>query len=124
MPSDGLKYRNILFVCHANTSRSVIAAHLLRELFAAKGWTDITVRSGGIAPYARDGMLVSMDARLILAEVGIQVPPDAAATDLKVQRHMLAEAELVLVMTAEQRRMLEQRDWPVPRQGPPAVRLG
>jgi protein-tyrosine-phosphatase len=107
MSADGPGYQSVLFVCHANTSRSVIADHLLRRLLAAEGRTDIRVRSGGIAPYARDGMLVSMDARLILGEVGIDVPPSAVATDLKAQRHLLAEADLILVMTDEQRRMLE-----------------
>ncbi len=105
--TDHPAYRNVLFVCHANTSRSVIAHRLLDAMLAAAGRADIRVRSGGIAPYARDGMLVSMDARLVLAEIGITVAPDSAATDLKVQRHLLTEADLILVMTAEQRRMLE-----------------
>ena len=99
-------YRDVLFVCHANTSRSVIAVHVLCRLLAEAGRADIRVRSGGIAPYARDGMLVSMDARLILEEIGIVIPSDSTATDLKVQRHLLAESDLILVMTDEQRRML------------------
>lgn len=107
MSADGPGYHSILFVCHANTSRSVIADHLLRQLLAAEGRTDIEVRSGGIAPYARDGMLVSMDARLVLGELGIYVPPSAVATDLKKQRHLFVEADLILVMTDEQRRMLD-----------------
>jgi protein-tyrosine-phosphatase/8-oxo-dGTP pyrophosphatase MutT (NUDIX family) len=105
--TDHPAYRNVLIVCHANTSRSVIAHRLLDAMLAAAGRADIRVRSGGIAPYARDGMLVSMDARLVLAEIGITVTPDSTATDLKIQRHLLAEADLILVMTAEQRRMLE-----------------
>jgi protein-tyrosine-phosphatase len=106
MSADRPGYRSVLFVCHANTSRSVIADQLLRRLLAAAGRSDIVVRSGGIAPYARDGMLVSMDARLILGEIGIDVPPHAVATDLKVQRHLLSEADLILVMTEEQKHML------------------
>jgi protein-tyrosine-phosphatase len=100
-------YLRVLFVCHANTSRSVIAHQLLERLLAAAGRSDVTVRSGGIAPYARDGMLVSMDARLVLREIGIEVPADATATDLKTRRHLLAEADLILVMTAAQRDMLD-----------------
>lgn len=107
MSADGPGYRSVLFVCHANTSRSVIADHLLRRLLADEGRPDIRVRSGGIAPYARDGMLVSMDARLVLREIGIDVPAGAVATDLKAQRHLLEEADLVLVMTDEQRGMLQ-----------------
>ena len=108
MPTDSPGYHSIPFVCHANTSRSVIAEHMLRRLLAAEGRTDIRVRSGGIAPYARDGMLVSMDARLILGEIGIDVPSTSVATDLKAQRHLLTEADLILVMTEEQRSMLEE----------------
>jgi protein-tyrosine-phosphatase len=59
--------RTILLVCHANTCRSVIAAELLKRELARVGldkrWE---VLSGGIAPYARDGALVSLDARLVL----------------------------------------------------------
>jgi protein-tyrosine-phosphatase/8-oxo-dGTP pyrophosphatase MutT (NUDIX family) len=102
-----LPYRDVLIVCHANTSRSVIAEHLLRRLLTRAGRDDIVVRSGGIAPYARDGMLVSLDARLVLAEVGVEIPPDTTATDLKSKRHLLAGADLILVMTNEQRCMLD-----------------
>jgi protein-tyrosine-phosphatase len=108
MPAKANSYQCILFVCHANTSRSVIAERLLRRLLADAGRSDVTVRSGGIAAYARDGMLVSMDARLTLGDLGIDVPSDTGATDLKTQRHLLAEADLVLVMTEEQRRMLAE----------------
>ena len=99
--------RRVLIVCHANTSRSIIAEKVLVRLLAERGHADrVEVRSGGIAPFARDGSLVSLDARLVLREVGIDVPSDAGATDLKHQRHLLAAADLILVMTAEQRRML------------------
>ncbi len=49
---------------------------------------------------------MSLDARLVLREVGIELPPGAGATDLKTQRHLLASADTILVMTEEQRRML------------------
>jgi protein-tyrosine phosphatase len=99
--------RRVLVVCHANTSRSIIAEKILERLLAERGLTGIVeVRSGGIAPYARDGSLVSLDARFVLREVGIDLPPEAGATDLKRQRHLLAEADVILVMTDEQRRML------------------
>jgi protein-tyrosine-phosphatase len=96
-----------LVVCHANTSRSIIAEKVLERMLAERGLGGtVEVRSGGIAPYARDGSLVSLDARFVLREVGIELPPDAGATDLKRQRHLLAEADVILVMTDEQRRML------------------
>jgi protein-tyrosine-phosphatase len=103
--------RRILIICHANTSRSIIAEAVLLRLLASQGMDErFEVRSGGIAPYARDGSLVSLDARLVLREVGIELPPGAGATDLKRQRHLLAAADLILVMTEQQRQML--RDFP------------
>jgi protein-tyrosine-phosphatase len=99
--------RLVLVVCHANTSRSIIAEAVLLRLLRERGLADaVEVRSGGIAPFARDGSLVSLDARFVLREVGIELPPDAGATDLKRQRHLLAAADVILVMTGEQRRML------------------
>ena len=85
--------RRILIICHANTSRSIIAEHVM-------------LRSGGIAPYARDGSLVSLDARFVLRDIGIHLPEGAGATDLKRQRHLLEEADLILAMTDDQRVML------------------
>jgi protein arginine phosphatase len=99
--------RRVLVVCHANTSRSIIAEAVLLRLLRERGLAEtVEVRSGGIAPFARDGSLVSLDARFVLREVGIELPPDAGATDLKRQRHLLAAADVILVMTGEQRRML------------------
>src|SRR2546427_12612965 len=67
----------------------------------------IRVRSGGIANYARDGMLASLDARLALREEGIHLAEeDFASTDLKRHRHLLAEADLILTMTVIQTQML------------------
>jgi len=99
--------RRVLFVCHANTSRSIIAeAVLLRLLRERDRAGAVEVRSGGIAPFARDGSLVSLDARFVLREIGIELAEGAGATDLKRQRHLIEAADLILVMTEEQRRML------------------
>ena len=99
--------RKILIICHANTSRSVLAEALLQGMLRARALDDrVSVRSAGIAPFARDGALVSLDARLVLRDEGIDLPPDSVATDLKTNRHLLAEADLVLAMTEEQIRML------------------
>jgi protein-tyrosine-phosphatase len=103
----GARPRRVLFVCHANTSRSIIAEALLQRMLGERGLARaVEVRSGGIAPYARDGSLVSLDARFVLREVGIELPSAAGATDLKRQRHLLAQADVIVVMTGEQRRML------------------
>ena len=99
--------RRVLIVCHANTSRSIIAEAVLLRLLRERGLDGgVSVASGGIAPFARDGSLVSLDAKFVLQEIGIPAPPKPGATDLKRNRHLLADADLILVMTDEQRRML------------------
>lgn len=99
--------RRVLIVCHANTSRSIIAEAVLLRLLRERGLDGgVSVASGGIAPFARDGSLVSLDAKFVLQEIGIAAPPKPGATDLKRNRHLLADADLILVMTDEQRRML------------------
>ena len=98
--------RRVLIVCHANTSRSIIAAALLQKMLVARGRGDVAVHSGGIAPFARDSSLVSLDARLVLRDDAIEIPPDATACDLKRHRELLAEADLIVTMTTEQKHML------------------
>ena len=56
--------------------------------------------------FARDGSLVSLDAHFVLRDAGIDIPRETGATDLKVQRHLVSAADVILVMTEEQRRML------------------
>jgi protein-tyrosine phosphatase len=98
--------RRILIICHANVSRSIIAEALLKKMLADRGRNDVTVSSGGIAPYARDSSLVSMDARLVLRDDAIEISPDATACDLKRHRHRLVEADLIVTMTVELKHML------------------
>lgn len=101
------RYRSILFVCHANTSRSIIAEALLRRMLSTQAPSArIVVRSGGIAAYARDGALASLDARLVLRDEGINLPPETPSTDLKRHPELVEEADLVLAMTEEQLDML------------------
>ncbi|MFM8408894.1 MAG: hypothetical protein ACKOCT_01340 [Alphaproteobacteria bacterium] len=107
-----LPYRHVLFVCHANTSRSVMAEHLLRRLLDdhAVPLGAMIVTSGGIAPYARDGSLVSLDTRLVLRDVDIHLEPESVARDLKRgHRHLLEEADLVITMTSEQVSMVRDQ---------------
>jgi len=104
--------KTVLMVCHANTARSVMAHVLLERMLARHGADGaIRVRSGGIANYARDGMIASLDARLALREEGIHLAEDAfASTDLKRHRHLLAEADVILTMTWRQKQMLDAFD--------------
>jgi protein-tyrosine-phosphatase len=103
---DASAARRILIVCHANTSRSIIAEALLRQMLRKRRRDDVVVHSGGIAPYARDSSLVSLDARLLLREDAIEIPSDATACDLKQHRERILEADLIVTMTGEQRGML------------------
>ena len=117
-------YRHVLFVCHANTSRSVMAEHLLRRLLEDHAVPEgaMVVTSGGIAPFARDGSLVSLDTRLVLRDVDIHIDPEAGARDLKRgHRHLLETADLVLTMTAEQVEMVQRSGGPRP--GTPVLTL-
>ena len=104
--------KTVLMVCHANTARSVMAQALLERMLTRHGADGaIRVRSGGIANYARDGMIASLDARLALREVGIGLAEeDFASTDLKRHRHLLAEADVILTMTERQKQMLDAFD--------------
>jgi protein-tyrosine phosphatase len=83
-----------------------MAQALLEKMLAERSAQDgIRIRSGGIAAYARDGMLPSLDARLALKELGVSLADDGrGSTDLRRHRHLLAEADLILTMTAEQKR--------------------
>jgi protein-tyrosine phosphatase len=101
--------RTILVVCHANTARSVMAHVLLERLLAERNHgIRVLVRSGGIASYARDGMIPSHDARLVLRDEGIHLAEDAmTSTDLKRHRDLVAAADLIVTMTRQQKDMVE-----------------
>jgi protein-tyrosine-phosphatase len=104
--------KTVLLICHANTARSVMAQALLEQMVARRnGVGQVRVRSAGVGPYARDGMIPSLDARLVLREEGIHLAEDAlASTDLRQHRDLLAEADLVITMTAQQKQALEAFD--------------
>jgi protein arginine phosphatase len=101
--------RTVLIICHANTARSVMAQALLERMLAERdAGHRIRIRSGGVASYARDGMLPSLDARLVLREDGIDLADDAlTSTDLKRHRELVAEADLILTMTDAQKETIE-----------------
>ncbi len=95
-------------------------AQVLLERMLARHGADgaIRVRSGGIANYARDGMIASLDARLALRDEGIHLGEnDFVSTDLRRHRDQLEGADVILTMTVLQKQMLaafdEVRDRPV-----------
>jgi protein-tyrosine-phosphatase len=88
----------------------VIAEHLLRRELGTRGVDgSIVVRSAGIAPYARDGALVSLDTRMTLRAIGIDLGEEATSTDLKRHPEMLVAADVVIAMTEQQARDLAER---------------
>jgi protein-tyrosine-phosphatase len=104
------RFRSVLLICAANTARSVMAEHLMVRELRDRGIEDyVRVRSAGIAPYARDGALVSLDTRMTLLDIGIDIGDEATSTDLKRHPELLAEADLVIAMTDQQARDLVAR---------------
>jgi len=104
------RFRSVLIICAANTARSVMAEYILKRELAQRGMLAVvSVASAGIAAYARDGALVSLDTRLALREDGIHIDEDLTSTDLKRHPELLSEADLVLAMTEEQARNLMEK---------------
>jgi protein-tyrosine-phosphatase len=85
-----------------------MAQALLEKMLAERGLNGrIRVTSGGIGPHARDGMIASLDARLVLREEGIHLTEETiVSTDLKAHREVLAGADLILTMTDEQKSLV------------------
>ena len=101
------KPTTVLFVCHANTSRSIMAETLLRHMLQERGLDrSIKVHSAGVAPFARDGALVSLDTRFALRDHGIELADGKTSTALRRNLHLLEAADLVLAMTAEQKALV------------------
>jgi protein-tyrosine-phosphatase len=101
----------VLIVCHANTARSVMAQLLLERMLAARGVSDVRVCSGGVATYARDGMIPSLDARIALRDEGIHLAEDAlTSTAIALHPELVAAAHVIVTMTAEQKAIMEGLD--------------
>jgi protein-tyrosine-phosphatase len=85
-----------------------MAQALLERMLAERGVSDaVRVRSGGIGGNARDGMIPSLDARIVLREAGIDLDEDRiTSTDLRRHRDLVTGADLILTMTTEQKALL------------------
>ncbi|HEY7520651.1 MAG TPA: low molecular weight protein arginine phosphatase [Methylomirabilota bacterium] len=100
--------KTVLLVCHGNTCRSVMAQALLEQMLTERGLSEaVRVRSGGVGGNARDGMIPSLDARIVLREAGIDLgEAGITSTDLRRHRHLVTGADLILTMTAEQKALV------------------
>jgi protein-tyrosine-phosphatase len=97
----------VLVICHANTARSVMAQAMLERMLAHRGLADVRVCSGGVATWARDGMIPSLDARLALREEGIHLAEDAmVSTAIALHPEIVAEAAVIVTMTREQQAVM------------------
>ena len=93
-------YKSILIACSVGTARSPMAVGFLKDFFS-KRKLNIKVHSGGIASNARDGMLISMDAKLVMLELGIKLSDTSESIDLKRHKELIKRADLILVMTEQ-----------------------
>jgi protein-tyrosine-phosphatase len=66
----------------------------------------VEVLSGGIASNARDGMLISQDAKLVMEEEGIKLSDESVSIDLKKHSEIIKEADLILTLTEKHKNEL------------------
>ena len=91
-------YTKVLVVCSVNTARSRMSEGFLIDYFS-RNEMNVSVSSGGIASNARDGMLISLDAKLVMKEIGIPLSDDSLSVDLKKHPELVQEADLILALT-------------------------
>ena len=91
-------YKSVLIVCSVNTARSPMTEGFLKHIFKQNGLI-VNVSSGGISSNARDGMLISMDAKLAMQEEGIQLSNESLSVDLKKHSGRINKADLILTLT-------------------------
>lgn len=99
-------YQSILIVCSVNTARSRMAEGFLRDFFTKLN-LGIKVNSGGISSNARDGMTISMDAKLVMQDVGIKLSDNALSTDLKKHHDYVKKADLILTLTTKHKEEIQ-----------------
>ena len=91
-------YKSVLIVCSVNTARSCMTEGYLKHLFTING-LDVKIYSGGISSNARDGMLISLDAKLAMQEEGIILSEESVSIDLKKHSELINNADLILTLT-------------------------
>ena len=96
-------FKSILIVCSASTARSPMCEGFLKDFFS-KNNLDIEVKSGGISSHARDGMLISMDSKLAMKEIGINLSDTSMSVDLKKHPDLIEKADLILTLTEKHKK--------------------
>ncbi|VUT25260.1 MAG: phosphotyrosine-protein phosphatase [Candidatus Methanolliviera sp. GoM_oil] len=99
--SDNKRYKSILIVCSANTCRSPMAEAILKKMIP----DGIEVRSAGVSSIARNGGLMSLDARLALDddEFYDEFFENFRTTSLRWHRDLIEQSDLILSMTRDQK---------------------
>jgi len=103
-------YKSILIVCSVNTARSPMTVGFFKKKLAENNISDVEVFSGGISSHARDAMLTSLDAILVMQEVGINLPKDYMSIDLKKHRNLIKKADLILTLTEQHKKEIKDFD--------------
>ncbi|MGP3667720.1 MAG: arsenate reductase/protein-tyrosine-phosphatase family protein [Candidatus Bathyarchaeota archaeon] len=96
-------YKNILFVCDANTFRSPIAELLFKKMLSDNGICEVKVYSAGVATHARDGSLISIDVKLLLKDEGVIVEDNFYSKNLRSHEELVEQSDLILTMTKKQK---------------------
>lgn len=95
---ESFPYKSVLIACSVNTARSPMTEGYLKYLFNINE-LDVDVHSGGISSNARDGMLISLDAKLAMEEEGIILSDESLSIDLKKHSEFIKKADLILTLT-------------------------
>jgi len=95
--------KKLLLVCSVSTARSKMAEGFFRDFFMRNGM-NVSVSSGGIASNARDGMLTSLDAKLVMKDKGIILSEDSVSIDLKKRPELIRQADLILTLTEKHKK--------------------
>ncbi|MHA1193290.1 MAG: arsenate reductase/protein-tyrosine-phosphatase family protein [Promethearchaeota archaeon] len=95
---ESFPYKSVLIACSVNTARSPMTEGYLKYFFKIND-LDVDVYSGGISSNARDGMLISLDAKLAMEEEGIILSEESLSIDLKKHSEFIKKSDLILTLT-------------------------
>ncbi len=100
-------FKSVLAVCSVGVARSPMTVGFLKDFFNRHDFK-IEVNSGGISSHARDGMLISLDAKLAMEEEGIVLPDDSLSIDLKRHTKYIENADLILTLTQKHKEEISE----------------